>query len=76
MTDEWLLASPPLTEDEKKSKSEVNYSEDGTVGHRCHDCMHLILHGNDPATCHVVKGIVERNDVCELFEKKIPKISH
>ena len=54
----------------KKSKKEVNYSK-GMKNSRCGVCKYFI----SPDACDKVKGEIDKNYWCELFEaKKVCKV--
>lgn len=54
----------------KRQKKDVGYRLADHAGRNCHLCRHIQLHGDDPATCALVAGTVDRDHVCNLFKAK------
>ena len=57
-----------LKESNKQDKSEVNYRH-GTLENHCAHCTMFIK----PSSCTAVKGDINWDDVCDLFERKATK---
>lgn len=49
----------------KRDKSSVNYRR-GTAARNCGNCRFMLADGH----CRKVKGMVEPDDVCDLWEAK------